>query len=217
MDFELARRNMIESQIRTWEVLNNDVLETIARVKREEFVPAAYRKMAFADFQIPLGNGEVMWTPKLEARILQELDLRPADKVLEVGTGSGYFTALLASLAGHVFSVDDVAEFSQSAKAKLAAHGIDNVTLETGDAARGWDFHAAYDAIVITGSMPRLPAAFREALAINGRLIAIIGESPVMNAKRVTRVAEHAFEEEDLFETDVPALRNVEEERAFVF
>lgn len=217
MDFELARRNMIESQIRTWEVLDPAVLDTIARTHREDFVPAAYHKMAFGDFNIPIGEGEHMWTPKQEARVLQELTLRPSDKVLEVGTGSGYFTALLAAMSAHVVSVDDIPGFTAAAAAKLESHAIGNVTLETGDAARGWDRHGPYDVIVITGSVPKVPEAFRQALNIGGRLIAIVGKSPVMNARRYTRIAQNAFETEDLFETDLAPLRNIEEERVFVF
>ncbi|MEK8090267.1 protein-L-isoaspartate O-methyltransferase [Thermithiobacillus plumbiphilus] len=217
MDFELARRNMIESQIRTWEVLDPTVLDTIARTHREDFVPVAYRRMAFGDFNIPIGEGEYMWTPKQEARVLQELMLRPEDKVLEVGTGSGYFTALLAAMSAHVVSVDDIPAFTEAAAGKLESHGIGNVTLETGDAARGWDRHGPYDVIVITGSVPKLPEAFKRSLNIGGRLIAIVGKSPVMNARRYTRVAENVFESEDLFETDIAPLRNVEEERVFVF
>lgn len=217
MDFELARRNMIESQIRTWEVLDPQVLDTIAHIKREDFVPPAYRKMAFADFNIPLGHGETMWTPMQEARLLQILELRPSDKVLEVGTGSGYFTALLASLAGHVYSVDDIGDFVDTARVKLAAHGCGNVTLERGDAARGWDFHAPYEAIVVTGSMPLLPRAFKEALSINGRLVAILGKAPVMTVKRFVRVDEYAYAEEDLFETSIRPLRNAQDAPGFVF
>lgn len=217
MDFELARRNMIESQIRTSEVLDPRVLDAIAHIRREDFVPPAYHKMAFADFGIPLGHGEAMMSPMQEARILQALELRPKDKVLEVGTGSGHFTALLASLAGHVYSIDDIAAFSEEAKHKLARQGLQNVTLEIGDASRGWEFHAPYDAIVLTASTPVLPKSFKQALAVGGRLVAIIGKEPVMTVKRFVRVSDYAYEEEDLFETCIRPLHNAHSLPEFIF
>lgn len=217
MDFETARRTMIDSQIRTWEVLDLRVLDAVARVKREDFVPTPYRNLAFADFNIPLGHGEIMWTPKMEARVLQGLDLRPEDRVLEVGTGSGYFTALLASLCATVYSVDDIADFVHGAETKLHRHGIHNARLAVGDAARGWGRDGPYDAVVITGSLPILPEAFKVQLAVGGRLIAVVGRSPVMDVRRITQVRPGIFESEDLFETDIPPLRNAEQPPAFVF
>lgn len=217
LDIERARFNMIEQQIRTWEVLDQQVLDLLFRVRREEYVPPQYRALAFADMEIPLGHGEKMLAPKLEARMLQELALRPADKILEVGTGSGYMTALLASLGGHVCSVDIIAEFTQSAGARLAAHGIANVTLETGDAARGWDRHAPYDAIVLTGSVPVLSQAFPAALQPGGRLIAVVGEPPVMEAQLITCVAAGVFNTTGLFETCIAPLRNAPQPERFVF
>ncbi len=163
MDVERARFNMVEQQIRPWEVLDQRVLDLLFRVRREEFVPPQYRTLAFVDMEIPIGHGETMLAPKMEARMLQELALKPADRILEVGTGSGYMTALLASFGAHVYSVDIIAEFTQRAAAKLAAHGISNMTLETGDAARGWDRHAPYDAIVLTAPCPCCRRRFRKA------------------------------------------------------
>lgn len=217
MDVEQARTNMIESQIRTWEVLDQTVLDLLAVVKREEFVPPQYRALAFADMELPLGHGEVMLSPKLEARMLQELALTRADKVLEVGTGSGYVTALLANLAGQVISVERIDEFSHFAARKLAGHGLGNITLEIGDAADGWCRHAPYDAILLTGSVPVLPEAFRAQLAVGGRLLAVIGDAPAMTAKLITRVSETAFESLGLFETCIPPLRNVKQPARFVF
>jgi protein-L-isoaspartate(D-aspartate) O-methyltransferase len=217
LDFEQARFNMVEQQIRTWEVLDQTVLDLLFRVRREAFVPQQYRPLAFADMEIPLGHGEVMLAPKLEARMLQEAHVRPGDRVLEVGTGSGYTTALAANLAGRVFSVELIAELSAQASRKLAEHGITNVTLETGDAARGWAKHAPYDAIIVTGSLPYLPVEFEGTLANGGRLIAIVGDPPVMTARRVTRVAESAYTREGLFETCVRALRNAAQPERFVF
>ena len=217
MDVERARYNMIESQIRTWEVLDQTVLDTLFALKREDFVPAQYRPLAFVDMEIPIGHGEVMLAPKLEARLLQELTLKKTDRVLEVGTGSGYMTALLAALAGHVYSVEMHPDLSAAAAAKLAAHGIDNVTLEVGDAARGWKRHAPYDAILLTGSVPMLPAPWRGQLALGGRLLAVVGDPPVMTARLTTCVTEGAYNETGLFETCIAPLRNVPQPERFVF
>ncbi len=217
MDFEQARFNMIESQIRPWDVLDQAVLDVLFAVKREEFVPPQYRLLAFADMEIPLGHGEVMLQPRLEARMLQELALTKADKALEVGTGSGYVTALLARLAGQVISVERIEEFSHSAARKLAGHDLRNVTLEKGDAADGWAKQAPYDAILLTGSVPILPEAFKKQLSVGGRLLAVIGEEPVMTATLVTRVTESAFESVGLFETCIAPLRNVRQPERFVF
>jgi protein-L-isoaspartate(D-aspartate) O-methyltransferase len=217
MDVERARYNMIESQIRTWEVLDQTVLDTLFALRREEFVPAQYRPLAFVDMEIPLAHGEVMLAPKLEARLLQELTLRKTDRVLEVGTGSGYITALLAALAGHVYSVEIHPDLSAGATAKLAAHGIDNVTLEVGDAALGWKRHAPYDAILLTGSVPMLPVSWRSQLAPGGRLLAVVGDPPVMTARLTTCVTEAAYNETGLFETCIAPLRNVPQPERFVF
>jgi len=217
LDVERARFNMVEQQIRPWEVLDQRVLDLLLRVRREEFVPARYRALAFADMEIPLGHGETMLAPKIEARMLQELALAPGDRILEVGTGSGYMTALLASLGSHVCSVDIVPEFTQTASAKLTAHGVTNLTLETGDAARGWDRHAPYDAIMVTGSMPVLPDAFLKSLRPGGRLIAVVGEPPVMEAQLITCVAAGAYSTTGLFETCIAPLRNAVQPERFVF
>jgi protein-L-isoaspartate(D-aspartate) O-methyltransferase len=217
MDFERARFNMVEQQIRPWDVLDHQVLDLLMRVRREDFVPQQYRMLAFADLEIPLGHGERMLQPKLEARMLQELALTRNDKVLEVGTGSGYMTALLASLARHVHSVELIPEFAAAADGKLRAQGLHNVTLEIGDAARGWDSQAPYDVIVLTGSVPILPSAFAASLNPGGRLIAVVGEPPVMEARLITCVAPGACKATDLFETCIPPLRNVLLPERFVF
>jgi len=217
MDIERARYNMIESQIRPWEVLDQQVLDTLFVIKREDFVPERYRPLAFVDMEIPIGHGEVMLAPKLEARMLQELTLKKTDRVLEVGTGSGYMTALLASLAAHVYSVELHPDLSASAAAKLAAHAIANVTLEVGDAAAGWARHAPYDAILLTGSAPVLPPALRAQLRPGGRLLAVVGDPPVMTARLVTCVIDGAYNETGLFETCIAPLRNVPQPERFVF
>src|SRR3970040_63384 len=207
LDVERARFNMVEQQIRPWEVLDRRVLALLLRVRREEYVPARYRALAFADMEIPLGHGETMLAPRIEARMLQELALAPGDRILEVGTGSGYLHALLASPCRHVCSGDIVPEFTKTAGAKLAAHGVTNVTLETGDAARGWDRHAPYDAIVVTGSVPVVPGAFPKRLGARGRALAAVGEPPVMEAQLITCVATGAYSTTGLFETCIAPLR----------
>lgn len=217
LDVERARFNMIEQQIRTWEVLDPQVLDLLARVRREEFVPPPHRALAFVDMEIPLGHGERMLQPKLEARMVQTLAIGPGDRILEVGTGSGYVTALLATLGAHVYSVDIVPEFTRAAGEKLAAHGIVNATLETGDAARGWDKHGPYDAILLTGSVPVLAESFRTSLATSGRLLAVVGEPPVMQAQLVTKVGGAAYNCAGLFETCIAPLRNAPQPARFVF
>ena len=217
LDFERARFNMVEQQIRPWDVLDPQVLDLLLRVHREDYVPEQYRALAFADMEIPLGHGEKMLPPKIEARMLQELGIVSSDRILEVGTGSGYMTALLASLGSHVYSVDIVPEFTQSAAAKLAAHGITNVTLETGDAARGWNKHGPYDVIVLTGSVPVLPEAFQNSLKPGGRLLAVVGEPPAMEARLITYVSAGAYHSTGLFETCVASLKNAPQPERFVF
>jgi protein-L-isoaspartate(D-aspartate) O-methyltransferase len=217
MDFEQARFNMVEQQIRTWNVLDQHVLNLLLDMPREDYVPVAYRNLAFIDMEIPLGHGEAMLTPKLEARIVQELTIKKTDKVLEVGTGSGFVTALLARVAKHVYSVEIVPEFKQQAAEKLQAHGIHNVTLEEGDAARGWDRHGPYDVIVLTGSVPVLPDAFTASLNPGGRLFAVVGDAPAMTGKLFTCTDKHACHVANLFETSVPPLRNALQPDRFTF
>ena len=217
MNIEQARANMIEQQVRPAGVLNQHVLDFLYQVRREEFVPAQYREFAFADMEIPLGHGAAMLAPKLEARIVQELSIRKSDIVLEVGTGSGYMTALLAHLAQHVYSVEIVPELSREAGTKLAKHGITNVTLEVGDGARGWNKHAPYDAIAVTGSLPILPPQFKQSLALDGRLFTVVGDSPAMRATLITRLAKGAFRSTRLFETRILPLKNALEPERFAF
>ena len=217
VDFEQARFNMVEQQIRTWEVLDQPVLDSLFRIHREDFVPSQHRSLAFIDMEIPLGHGELMLAPKLEARLIQEALLQPGDSVLEVGTGSGYMTALLASRSRQVFSVDIIGEFTEKARPKLAAHGITNVTLETGDAVRGWAGHAPYDVILLTGSVPCTIPELERSLNPGGRLIEIVGDPPVMTARRIQRVSDAAFTRQGLFETCIKALRNAPQPERFVF
>jgi protein-L-isoaspartate(D-aspartate) O-methyltransferase len=220
MNFELARFNMVEQQIRPWEVLDQAVLDLLYAVPREEFVPPAYMALAFSDMEIPLEAGkscERMWAPKIEARVLQALAVKKSDRVLEVGTGSGYLTALLAHRAAHVYSVEIKGALAEFGRANLSRHGTDNVTLEIGDAARGWAKHAPYDVIVLTGSTPLLPAAFLEQLAPAGRLFAVVGDAPVMVARVVTCTAPGACSTVDLFETQLAPLANCEQPQRFRF
>lgn len=217
MDFEHARHNMIEQQIRPWEVLDQRVLDLLGKVRREDFVPVVYQSLAFIDMEIPLGHGEAMWSPKLEGRALQSLAIQPTDRVLEIGTGSAYFTALLASLAGEVLSIEIEPEFKAAAEQKLAAHGFANIRLEQGDGAQGWARSAPYDVIVLTGSTPVLPEAIQEQLKVGGRLFAVVGEAPAMQARLISRVGESAWRSEVLFETEVKALRHATQPERFVF
>jgi protein-L-isoaspartate(D-aspartate) O-methyltransferase len=217
MDIEQARYNMVEQQIRPWDVLNQEILDLLFRVRREDFVPPAHRNLAFVDMEIPLGHGQAMWTPKLEARVLQELVVKPSDRVLEIGTGSGYLTALLASRAAEVVSVDIEPEFTATATQKLRAHGLDNISLFTADAARDWADDAGFDVIVLTGSTPLLADAWRGRLRVGGRLFAIVGEAPVMQAQLVTCTAPGVTRSVTLFETSVAPLANAPQPAAFVF
>jgi len=217
MNLEQARTNMVEQQIRTWEVLDQEVLDLLYVIPREEFVPQQHRALAFSDLELPLGDSERMWQPKLEARVLQELALKRTDRVLEVGTGSGYLTALMAYRAAEVCSVEIRPALAAFGRGNLERHGADNVTLEVGDAARGWARHAPYDAIVLTGSTPILPQGFLDQLAAGGRIFAVVGEAPAMQARLVTCTAPGASSSVDLFETVLRPLANAEHPRRFRF
>ena len=217
MNLEQMRLNMVEQQIRTWDVLDQDVLDLLYVVPREEFVPRERRALAFSDMHLPIGDGERMWEPKLEARVLQELEVHRSDRVLEVGTGSGYFTALLAHRCAQVCSVEINPALAEFGRRNLERHGADNIVLETGDAARGWPQRAPYDAIVLTGSTPVLPAAFLEQLAPGGRLFAVVGEAPAMTARLVVRGELGGQRANDLFETVIRPLVNAERPSRFKF
>ena len=225
MNLEQARTNMVEQQIRTWEVLDQDVLDLLYTVPREEFVPPSWRNLAFTDMEIPLvkdaGEGEKMWAPKMEARVLQELAPRRSDRVLEVGTGSGYLTALFAHRAAQVYSVELNPALAAFGKANIARHGVDNVTLAVGDGAKGappeLSYRGPYDVVLLTGSVPMLPRALLESLAPGGRAFAVIGEAPVMTAKIFTCTAPGEFRAVELFETLLAPLANCEQPSRFRF
>ena len=217
MNIEQARFNMIEQQIRPWEVLDPQVLDLLFVVKREDFVPDAYRNLAFADMEIPLGSGQAMLAPKIEAKLLQELDITKTDKVLEIGTGSGYMAALLAARAEHVVTVESRPELAEAARRNLERAGVSNVTVEVGNGANGWSQRGPYDAIVVSASLPVVPAALLRQLRVGGRLAVIVGEAPVMEAQLITCSAEGVYNTVNLFETVVPALDGVEARSAFSF
>ncbi len=221
MNLEQARFNMIEQQIRTWDVLDTDVLQTLVKVRREAFVPPAYSNLAFFDTEIPLPCGENMLSPKMEARMLQEAAAAPHETVLEIGAGSGYMAALLAHYARHVTTIEIEAELAALAEKNLAAYGVANVNVECGDGARGWSgngSHAApYDVIVISGSLPVLPQAFLTQVKVGGRILAVIGDAPIMTACRITRRADDAWDTQKLFETSIKPLHNAATPSAFYF
>jgi protein-L-isoaspartate(D-aspartate) O-methyltransferase len=217
MNFEQARQNMVENQVRPWDVLDDRVLQVLARVRREDFVDPAHRQLAFADMCLPLGHGEVMMKPVVEGRVLQALDLQPTDRVLEIGTGSGFLTACLAGLAAHVTSVDQHADFTAAAARRLAAAGVGNVTLVTGDAVLAWQPDDRFDAVVVTGAVFQVPPRFFSWLKPGGRLLAVRGQSPAQQAVLLTQEGNGGYREEILFETDLPYLAHAEPPHAFVF
>lgn len=217
MNIEKARHNMIEQQVRPWDVLDPQVLNLLQRIPREDFVLPEYRSLAFTDMPLPIGHDQVMMEPKLEARMIQSLAIQPGDKVLEVGTGSGYVTAMMANLAAQVVSVEIEPELLQQAARRIATLGLGNVTLEQGDACNGWDKGQPYNAIAVTGSLPSLTAGLKNNLQVGGRLFAIVGKAPAMSAVLVTRINSNEWHEEILFETVVPPLRGAPQASSFVF
>ncbi len=217
MNIEEARFNMIEQQIRPWDVLDDKVLNVISSTPREDFVPEAYRALAFSDISIPLAHGQVMMPPRLEGRLLQTLSLKPDDRILEIGTGSGYLTACLSRLGGSVVSIDLYDDFIQQAEARLEQHDIHNVRLVQGDAASGWDADSGFDAIAVTGSLPVLHRGFHTLLNPGGRLFVIVGRPPIMQALLITRTGDQEWSEESLFEVSVPPLENAPAPSTFRF
>jgi protein-L-isoaspartate(D-aspartate) O-methyltransferase len=216
-EIEQARFNMIEQQVRTWEVLDQRVLDVLARVPREDFVPERLRRLAFSDIKLPLGHGQVMMTPSVEGRMLQALAIEDGDGVLEIGTGSGFTTACLAALGGRVSSIDIRNEFTEQARTKLGSHGFDNVELRTEDAMQPWRQTLTYEAIAVTGGVAEVPPWFKESMSIGGRMFVIVGKPPVMEARLVTRAAEGHWLEEGLFETEIPYLTGAAPRQEFEF
>lgn len=209
-DSERARFNMIEQQIRPWDVNDENVLQAIAAVRRELFVPEPYRNLAFCDLEVPLvvhgeDTHQVMLAPKLEARLAQALALKPADCVLEIGAGSGHQAALLAAMSRQVTSVEIDPRLAGFAQQNLKLANVDNVTVETGDGSEGWGT-TEYDAILVSGSLPCVPDGLKYQLRVGGRLVAVVGQAPVMTAIRITRMTAASFEMESLFETVIKPL-----------
>jgi protein-L-isoaspartate(D-aspartate) O-methyltransferase len=222
MDFEQARFNMVEQQVRPWDVLDPHVLDVISVVPREAFVPDNQKNLAYADTRILLGSFEGqpchMLNPNIEGRLLQALEIESDDAVLEIGTGSGYLTACLARLARHVDSVDINPDMTALAEKNLAALNVSNISLSTGDASEGWsEQKPSYNAIAITASMATVPKAYRNMLRTGGRLFVICGEAPVMKAMLITRIDKDEWREEELFETSVDPLIHAEPKQQFVF
>ncbi|MBL8447438.1 MAG: protein-L-isoaspartate O-methyltransferase [Zoogloeaceae bacterium] len=217
MNFERARFNMVEQQVRPWDVLDPAVLETMMRVRREEFVRQSYRSIALSEAVIPLPCGQVMLPPVIEGKVLQAVQVGKEDQVLEIGSGSGYFAALLAAQAAWVRTIEIEPELVRLASSNLNSAEVHNVIVEEGDGAQGWAKNAPYDVIVVSGGLPMLPAAFTDQLKVGGRLFAFVGEAPVMVARLVTKVAEGQLRTEDLFETLVPTMKNAVKHESFTF
>lgn len=218
LNTEKARFNMVEQQVRTWDVLDGRVLDLMASMPREQFVPSQYASLAFADVRVPLGHGQEMMPPREEGRVVQALAIQAGDSVLEIGTGSGFLTALLASLARHVYSVDIIPEFITGAQQRLAALNLAaKTTLEVGDASAGWDHYGPYDVIAITGSLIELPESYKRSLKIGGRLFVIEGEGATATAKLITRATEETWTYDNLFETEAKPLINAPRKAAFQF
>ncbi|WP_050461916.1 protein-L-isoaspartate O-methyltransferase family protein [Herbaspirillum autotrophicum] len=217
MNIEQARFNMIEQQIRPWNVLDQDVLDLLSLVRREEFVPAAHRGLAFFDTEIPLPGGENMLAPKVEARILQEAAVKKHEHVLEIGAGSGYMAALLAHKARHVTTVEIDPELKALAEQNLSAYGISNVDVVLGNGAQGWKGDQEYDVIVISGALPFLPDSFLSQIKIGGRILAIIGAAPVMSLQVITRTADKVYDTVKVFELMASPLHAATEPSHFTF
>ncbi|MBP8267860.1 MAG: protein-L-isoaspartate O-methyltransferase [Zoogloea sp.] len=217
MNFEQARFNMVEQQIRPWEVLDFGVLDVLMSVRREEFVPEAYKGVALSEAEIPLGHGSTMLIPVIEGKILQAVQVKASDKVLEVGAGSGYFAALLAAKADWVRTVEIDPVLVNMAHDNLKRYGVENVIVEEGDAIRGWPSNAPYDLIVVSGGVPFIPETLLQQLKVGGRLFAFVGEQHLMTAQLATCVAEGKYSTESLFENAVPMMRNAPHKNAFSF
>lgn len=217
MNLEQARFNMIEQQIRPWNVLDTDVLELLTIVKREQFLPANQQSLAFMDTELPLADGSLMLSPKMEARIVQEVAIKKHENALVVGAGTGYLPALLAFHARQVTCVESSAVVHAVANKNLQREAVSKVHLELGDAAKGWSKGAPYDVIVVTGSMQLLPEALKQQLNIGGRLFVILGSDPVMTAYLITRMSETEFVSTSLFETSVALVPHAEQLSSFSF
>jgi len=220
MDFEKARFNMVEQQVRPWDVLDPRVLAVISEIPRELFAPDQYKNLAYVDTRIPLGEYEDhacnMANPIIEGRILQEMEIQEDDLILEIGTGSGYLTACLAKLGRHVDSVDINEDLTAMAEKNLNELGINNVNLVSGDASKGWDQKRNYDVIVISAAMKSVPNSYKKLLKPGGRMFVVIGEAPAMTAHRITRTGKNEWSDETLFETSIePMIQPVKQKFEF--
>ena len=217
MNFEKARFNMIEQQIRPWDVLDGDVLQLLSEVKREDFVPLAHKILAFADMEIPLGHGQFMLPPRVEARMLQDAAIQKTDKVLEIGAGSGYMAALLAHQAHRVISLEINPELAKMARENLQKAGVFNAEVRQFDGAKGTPAESPFDVIVLSGSVAVVPSALLAQLKVGGRLVAIVGDEPVMRATVVTRSSDTAYTTPQPWDTVAPRLQNFPEPERFTF
>lgn len=216
-NFEQARSNMIKQQIRTWDVLNDQILALFYKVHREDFVPKAYRELAFADISIPLPNNQAMMPPKEEARILQDLHISHQDKILVIGAESGFLIALLSRLGSEIYFVCDDLDIFENVKQKVSDHKLSNVIMIIGSIHQGWQDNIPFDVMVLTGSLPTIPEELKDALALQGRLFVVVGPSPVMEAMIVQRLSEDIWREDKIFETNRPRMLGVKDSDAFVF
>jgi len=217
LNLDQARFNMVEQQVRTWQVLDPRVLDVLRDVPREDFVPSRYRKLAFADLRIPLTHGQVMMKPLEEGRLLQALEIQPGQRVLEIGTGSGFLSACLARLGADVLSVELHADLAEAAAQRLARQAIDSVRVEIADALTDFSPDGSFDAVVVTGSALTVPERFEQWVGDNGRLVVVRGKSPAMEAVCLRRVAAGRWQTESLFETDLPRLIGAEDQPVFDF
>lgn len=215
MNLDQARFFMVEQQIRPWDILDPKVLDQFLEIPRHDFVAESQQGLAYTDIQLPIGHDEVMMEPKIEARLLQAVDIDKSDRVLEVGTGSGFLTAIMANLGEHITTVEIHSDLSESAKGKLTQ--FDNIEFHVGDAGQNWDDGKQYDVIMLTGSVSDIPQAYKEKLELGGRLAVIAGESPAMVAQVITRISDSEWETETLFETDLKALTNATKQAQFSF
>jgi len=216
LNIELARNNMIEQQVRPWDVLDERVLEALSAIRREDFVPETVKNLAFADLELPLGHGEIMMKPVVEGRVLQSVVPTKSESVLEIGTGSGFFAACLARMSAEVVSVEQHADFVEAARIRLAAARTANVKVECAEAVSGYQPGRQFDVMVVTGAVATLPPRWREWIKPGGRLFAIVGESPVQRAVLYTRAAGGEWSEQPLFETDLPYLAHAAPAARFV-
>lgn len=217
MNIEQARFNMIEQQIRPWDVLDLNVLSLLAMVRREDFVPAAYKALAFVDSEVPLGHGQVMLAPKVEARLLQEAQVQRHERVLEIGAGSGFMAALLAHRAQTVVTLERIGALAQMATGNLRRAGVLNASVREMDGAAGLPGDGPFDVIMLSGSVPEVPQVLLDQLKPGGRLLAIVGQEPVMHAVRITRLSATALQTQDLFDTVAPRLSGFDEPTRFSF